>query len=286
MAGGFREEVTGLFPSLEKEGWLVEHLRFTLLPAEPRDCPLDDLTRWWSRVTGNGSPTARGEVLLPNASISKHVEGPFGEEGKSKCQLFGYFSPISQGIERFDLYVVPSAPPPPNEPLLGPFSLVSDFVGLVERFLDSAPPAKRLAFGSVFVRKGESREGALSILQEKLPTVRIDVQNTHDFVYLVNKPVFVDLSSGQVRLREGEGHVRINRIGEWRLTLWENLIVGEGGTFTVSNPFARVMLDINTHLTYRGVFSEGEFFTIAGVLLAEGMNLLLKGDHLPEEGEG
>jgi len=273
------------------EGWFIDHLRFTLFPAEDGPSP-ETLPAWWEIVNPGSEHQNRVEQKLPNGGQVVSLEGPWGGDPKPptdalqpRLQMVMRLAPSPEGkrqAERIDLFLSPF----PQEnftrpPVLEDISLVETFRQQIADLLSKTPPARRLALGSVFLREGDSSQEVLRFLQRKLKTVQLDPTRTKDFTYRVNRPS---------KLPSAEGQIEINRIHEWSLATFSVLITSDLPAFTQGQEyvtqFARLLLDINTDAAYTGPPFEGsEAKRILDRLFAEGLDILVKGDTLTE-GEG
>ena len=91
-------------------------------------------------------------------------------------------------------------------PELGPVGQQTEFfVNLTMNFLHEAPDALRLAYGLVLGEQATSKVDAYLQLGKRLPTVKLDAENSTDFSYQINRPrssrVLPDLS--------------VNRLSQW-----------------------------------------------------------------------
>ena len=274
----------------KSEGWVIDHLRFTIFPSGPSPSP-EDMSSWWEIANPGEEYQNRVEQKLPNGGLVISLEGPWAvnlelstDIPQPNFRIVMRLAPSPKGdikAERIDLLLLPSLPPPeedfPRPPTLKDLSLISDFEKRMGEFLNEAPPAQRLAFGGVLLREGDSPQGVLRFLQEKLKTVRIDPEHTKDFVYRVNRPSNLFLHNWKIQ---------INRIHEWSLSLFSTLVTSGPPSFTQSHeyvtPFARLLLDINTDATYAGTFERNEAKQVLRKLFAEGLNILAEGDFLVE----
>jgi hypothetical protein len=125
---------------------------------------------------------------------------------------------------------------------------------------------QRVAFGLVLVQPVASREAGYEKLVPYMHAVRVDVNQSSDFSYQIN------------RWRRSKGPIAgldINRLSKWAVQRRGVVAVDTGGTppqvFETGHAL-RVELDINTALTFSGTFSAEQ--TVA--LLEEAAELALE----------
>ncbi|MXZ55552.1 MAG: hypothetical protein F4Z14_05220 [Gammaproteobacteria bacterium] len=93
-------------------------------------------------------------------------------------------------------------------PVLGSYlDVVNDFSKKMESWLTSScPEINRLAFGSVLLFPKKNRTSVLETLDELLPSLNLDVENTNDLLYRINR---------RRRSKSGNEGILINRIATW-----------------------------------------------------------------------
>lgn len=124
-----------------------------------------------------------------------------------------------------------------------PESALDSFLSVVSRWLTSglAPTAQRIALGAVLLSPVENRAEGYRDLGSLLNAVKIDPENSTDFLYQINRP----RPSHEI---EGLG---INRLSKWAVAVMSELVVAVNpvGTLVSETPesFAVVgEFDINT----------------------------------------
>lgn len=92
---------------------------------------------------------------------------------------------------------------------LGPVQLAADlFLGQTLRWLEKMPSINRVALGGVAYIPVSSKKDGYVVLDELLPSVNLDVEDSSDFQYRINRPR---------TLQVGGRDFFINRISTWSL---------------------------------------------------------------------
>lgn len=224
--------------------WLARLLRFSLFSAQV----LTEHDSWFKTVTGS-----EPETRMSHKGTSR-FEGPF-ETGKLSLL-------IQPGRIDWLLSCLDNALEAEELPTIGGFELsLKAFSTVVERWHGLAPAVSRLALGADLVQPVSSLRDAYEMLAKYLKRVRLEPEESSDFIYRINRPAPSTTIDG----------LRINRLSTWsaiqtsvmsfelppgRPTLSRVAVTPSG------RPAARVELDINTAGDYTGEFG-GE--TIARV---------------------
>lgn len=121
--------------------------------------------------------------------------------------LDGWLS-VEARNDRIDWRLSPDPKLPPKElPAVGPYDfLQEEFQKLMLGWLANCPPTHRLAYGAVLLFPTDSLPNTYKMLNNLLPTIEINPENTHDFHYRINRRRPSCLG------REG---VEINRLSTW-----------------------------------------------------------------------
>lgn len=169
--------------------WRAQHLRMIAFPAEP----LTGEQNWWEELTGSQPETS---VRKPQ----KREDSGFFDGLALSLEIDPFRVKWTAGV-RVDLENLP------NEfPTLGPVIERRDWlIDLMGRWLQIAPPIKRLAFAASLLQFVDSKEEAYRRLDQYLHGVQVDT-DTSDFMYRVNRRR--DSQTGIVGLR-------VNRLCTW-----------------------------------------------------------------------
>ena len=118
------------------------------------------------------------------------------------------------------------------------------FLELMQRWfqLETFPLINRVALGVILTQPVETKREGYQRLSTYIPSVHIDIENTSDFHYQINRP----RSS-----RSGVPDLRINRLTKWSVALWRGATISMGPESVQHSMgrehFAcRLELDINT----------------------------------------
>lgn len=170
----------------------TESLRLTtfLAPSEPIAQP-----NWWAELTGaepesRTSKPARGE---------SEDSGPYGEGTLV----------LSIQPGRIDWLLTPQIES--EFKFLGRFDkTTATFSELMLKWLASAPPIIRFGYGATLHQQASNKLEAYSLLAKLLPAVQIDIHNSEDFIYQINRPTESAVVPG----------LKINRIGKWSAAMF------------------------------------------------------------------
>lgn len=226
--------------------WQVELLRLTIFRATPTD----QVVPLWENLTGEKPVKVDSQ---PRTNII-HEEGPY---------MDGTLIHVSNPI-RIDWFLTPGEEQMRESafPILGPFAEIKDnFIQLMSKWLISemVPDTKRMALGNTILLPLNSKELAYKQLSSLLSRVDLDVKNSTDFLYQINRPM---------KSRSNIPALEINRLSKWSAAR----IVGMGLFFdakpevitdTPKEYFAcRLELDINTTQNRDQKFSKDETIMI------------------------
>lgn len=135
-------------------------------------------------------------------------------------------------------------------PILGSYdSLKEQFRKLMREWFTHCPPTHRLGYGAVLLLPTETSSEACKLLDDLLPAINIDWENTYDFLYRIN------------RRRPSRCNIQgleINRLATWSVAS----VSGVRVNFAPSRPIpsiiqlsdstlCRLELDINTAPEFR-----------------------------------
>ena len=245
--------------------WQVENLRlsaFLVSPVNPEKMHL------WEELMGKVPDQIRN---LPQQQLVTE-DGPY-LTGRLHVE-------VSNNRIDWKLFHDPKNSPH-GLPTLGPYA---DFEGqfrqLMLSWIDNCPTIHRIAYGCVLLLPTESLTDAYSNLNDLLPTVDIDLENTSDLMYRINR---------KRDSRCGIQQLKINRLSTWSAAQMIGTVVDisagdiRAPKVTYSpNPksFCRLELDINTAAEYDQVLDKNLVPDIFSELIEAGDEIAVKGDVL------
>jgi len=238
--------------------WKIDTLRMTVFP--PALVSIEG-QNWWSDVTGD---TPEISSLEQKKSIQK-VVGPY-DEGSLTFQLAPF---------RLDWVWGPAIDPD----RIGEFQNIGSFPEACAKFkrlmlkwfeLQNVPKIKRLALGVVAILPAGDRKSSYMQLAAYLPRVQIDIENSSDFLYQVNRAR--DSKSGVSELK-------LNRLSKWgavKTTLLAN--IGPTAITGAVKHACRLELDINTAGEFPREIEKREAPKVLEELFALAEEIATKGD--------
>jgi len=211
--------------------WQAESLRFTIF--EPVSS--QGAQGLWERVVGRPPEVSTAKRFI------QQYEGPFGSGKLSLiAQPPGRTDWIYSAIELDDPATVE------GPAVLGAFSIAQkEFFDPLKKWLGQIfAPVMRVAFGAVLSQPVPDRRRGYELLVPFLPSLRIDVENSSDLLYQINRP----------RMLHDLDDVTVNRLSKWNvlvIQLAAFMIHPNPGTFESAPRVqlahaARLELDINT----------------------------------------
>jgi hypothetical protein len=244
--------------------WQVAQLRLTAFPAPLMKVP--DIG-WWENVIGQ-PPELR--TFRPK-SEELLEEGPF-EAGKLTLNIqplridWNFARAISNELLEEDL------------PTIGEFpKVLENFFKPMQKWLsEECPELGRLAFGAVLFLPVESRQAGYKRLSAYLPAIKLDPEESSDFLYQINR-----LRNSNVDI---DG-LRVNRLSKWsvfsylRTLMHFNQRTGRSEQVLRPEVYAcRLELDINTTADFIGTLSREKLTTVFEELIELGREIIEKGD--------
>lgn len=241
--------------------WQVESLRLTLF----RSKPIETLIPLWETLTGEKPEKVDSQ---PRANI-------IVEEG---VVVLGSLKHISDPL-RINWNLLPSQEQQKKAepfPTLGSLSETKgQFIKMMNDWLssDSVPETNRIALGSVSIIVNNNRASAYKQLSALLHHVTIDIENSTDFLYQINRPIQSNI----------ESDIIINRLSKWSAPRIMGLgilladkpeVIRDNRGYVVS----RLELDINTSQDNKSIFSKEKL-----ILLLQELSDL--GDQISTEGD-
>ena len=243
--------------------WQAETLRlsaFLVQPIVPAEM------RFWEPLVGRA----------PDEVSSRPQQQLVMEQGPL---LTGRIS-VEARNNRIDWRLFPDLGNHPHAlPAVGPYEIrEQDFRKLMQRWLNDCPPVHRLAYGGVLLHSTESLTDAYRRLDDLLPGVDVDPENTQDFTYRINRR-----RASHRSIQE----LTINRISTWSAdqvveTLVEPYAAGQYTPRVTQMPgrvsFCRLELDINTAPEFGHAFDKNAVLNIFDELVDLGNEIATRGD--------
>ncbi|GAH39730.1 unnamed protein product, partial [marine sediment metagenome] len=161
-------------------------------------------------------------------------------------------------------------------PTLGSlFETKDQFIKMMNDWLssDAVPETNRIAIGSVSIIVKNNRASAYKQLSDLLHHVTIDIDNSTDFFYQINRPIQSTV----------EPDLMINRLSKWNAVhiMGLGLLLGEKPEVIPGNRgyvATRLELDINTHQSNKRIFSKEEMIPLLQELSKLGDQISTEGD--------
>jgi hypothetical protein len=220
-----------------------------------------DINGWWQAVVGD----IPSSIAAQPRTNENHVEGPFGDANMI----------LETQIGRIDWYYSVSIDPlniVTTVPVLGSFDeqalIFRD--AMVKWFkLQDTETYNRLAFGTELIFQVQSSREAYELLDQILP-VDIDVENSSDFLYQINRkrPTTTSIEN-----------LVINRLMKWSAFRVQQTIASRFGIQPRADELyaCRLELDINTFPEYSGYLPSektpdllDEFITLSKEIISRG----------------
>lgn len=211
------------------DAWRAESLRLTAFTLDP----MVGEQRWWEDLVKE-QPEVK--VVKPKEG-EERVSGPYNNAELSLSVVPG----------RIDWLLSPSKAAQESAAGvadIGSFrEALETFMGGMQQWLASAPSIARLAFGAVLLQPVDDRVAGYRVMQRYMSALRLDADNSSDFVYQINRP----------RPTKTGINGAINRLSKWSVISAKKFglqlaLEGQQPVFATSPIFTacRAELDINT----------------------------------------
>jgi hypothetical protein len=234
--------------------WHASAVRVTAFLAPNAEV---EATNWWNSVVGES----------PDKSTSQPKIGTIQEEG----QFLGGKLILLVQPGRVDWALNKGGGPE----TLGAFdAVVSSFETSIAKWLETAPPLQRLAFGSILVIPVDDRETGYARLAAFLPSIILAPTQSSDFFYQINRPRTFHVEGADLKL---------NRLTKWSVAAWQDVKISfedEIAEYALDAArFAcRLELDISTDETYQGSLPRAQLAHILDKLVQTGLEIAREGD--------
>lgn len=241
--------------------WLAESLRGTAFG----EISIDEAKGWWSQFVD----------VDPESETVKAKAGQYS----AHCDFMGGLLFLEVQPGRVDWHLRSKRPEENDElefPSVGAIDApLKKFSEIIKAWASDASGLARIAFGAVLFLPTEDRLGGYQAVQSMLPAVQIDIDNSVDFFYQINRP------RPSVT---GVDELIINRLCKWsvlrifggryRMDSDKSLISTD-----VTEKFAvRLELDMNTSPDVLDVLPVDRQSDIFDELIELGLEISLQGD--------
>ncbi len=240
--------------------WYMGFVRFTAFySGDDHDFPLSD---WWSTIIDE----------TPDEEVKKPKERQAAIIGRFQGGVLSLgFQPL-----RIDFVLQPHAIESQvvsGSSVLGSLEEVSDkFIEATKKLinLETFPCLSRIAYGAILILPVENRISGYKQLQQYLSSVKLDAENSREFMYRINRQ-----RPTQVGLQD----MCINRLSKWSVAVF-HLITGIPPNLQVVDPTyaCRIELDINTCNEFKGTLPKDKLNDILDELVGMGKEIAAKGD--------
>jgi hypothetical protein len=240
-----------------KNNWLSETLRLTAFVTEQAD-----MAQWWKMVTGDE----------PDNRLSQPKAGILHEEGSYKE---GHLV-LDVQPKRVDWVFIPAFEKHTASPFaeeLKPYeSAKAVFLQIAKAWFKNAPEISRIAFGAMLDIQVPDRINGYQVLAKYLHKVQIDVEESIDLFYQINRR----------RNSKNIPGLALNRLSKWGVAQVEiGQASGQSREIVLKKTerfFARVELDINTLPEYRETIPQEKLSVIFDELVSLADEIAEKGD--------
>ncbi|MBA7473218.1 hypothetical protein ES707_08553 [subsurface metagenome] len=241
--------------------WQVESLRLVLFRAKP----IETVIPLWGTLTGekpekvNSQP--RANIIIEEGTVVLGSLAHFSDPLRINWTL----SPSKEQQQKTASF-----------PTLGSlFETKDQFIKMMNDWLssDAAPETNRIALGSVSLIVNDNKASAYKQLSTLLHHVTIDIENSTDFFYQINRPIQSTV----------EPDLIINRLSKWNAirAMGLGLLVGEKSEViqeSIGYSASRLELDINTHQSNKKIFSKEKLIPLLQELSKFGDQISTEGD--------
>jgi hypothetical protein len=181
----------GMSPEKLSRLWLTLGLRLSVFPLTSWDAPTD----LWERIVGEPHETEQSQPRQRLRVQSGPWQGGLLQVMTSPSNIVwtALPAPDADGFPDFDKWPV--------------VDILPAFVALTRAWLVSTDfDIMRIGFGLTGLLSAPDKISSYQILQELIPSVRIDPEETSDFFYQINRPISSGVLGSQVHL---------NRLMKW-----------------------------------------------------------------------
>lgn len=237
-------KMQGMVPETLSRPWLALTVRLSVFPVSPFVAPND----LWEQAVGEPPETDQNQPRQHQRVQTGPWRGGSLQVTISPHRVVWFAAPIvsEEGLPNVD-----------NWPVIG---ILPQFIEVTRPWLiKSAPEINRIGFGLHSLLPAADRISAYRLLQELVPSVKIEPEATSDFFYQINRPV---------TSRELPVEIRLNRLMKWSVPLFgPPQIHITAGEVEISAPasgrqYVSLENDVNTPAEYRGPLAQEKFGAI------------------------
>ena len=250
------------------ETWEVETLRFTgFFPSA--GSPVNP-AGWWEKIVGQP----------PENKIERPREGILMQDATLDTKMLT----LSVSPARVDFVASASRKVRVTEEYNGWMTIGSlaesrsDFLAYTDKIIGLQSPIVRFAFGALLFRPVESRIEGYKMLARYLPSMKIDIENSSDFFYQINRPRKSNVLTNAL----------VNRLSKWSVAHLQPLAVqinvGQEGSVVSQYVEAgtsglRLELDISTPAERNDPVPSEQQRALWNEVVSIGLEIASKGDH-------
>jgi len=231
------------------EKWEVDQIRLTYFSKQITEA---GVSTWWQHTVG--SPSEQKTI-----NQKQNIYQEQGSLLNSKLML-------STNFDRIDwLYFY-------EENESGPFiDSLESFTSLMIKWFEMSPSLNRLALGLCFRVPVKNKKDGYKFIAKLLPSVEIDVDNSSDFLYQINRPR---------KTTTDVADLKINRLMKWSVAVYKRFSVSpQKVEFADSEKyFVKLDLDINTGAEYNQIIPSDKIGMIYSELISLAKEILVNGD--------
>lgn len=248
-------------PKSSKPAWITESLRGTVFG----EISFEDAKGWWSEYMDSD----------PDSETVKAKAGQYS----AHCDFMGGVLSLEIQPGRADWYLRSKRPEEMEEldyPNFGPIDApLQKLADIFKTWVEDRSGLVRMAFGGVLLLPTDGRQDAYETVQQMLPAVDIDIENSADFFYQINRPrPSTSGIDGLVLNRLCKWSVLRLFGGSYRLDSDKSLI-----STSLQEKFAvRLELDINTSPDFQDMLPVDRQSSVFDELIALGLEISESGD--------
>ena len=253
----------GIMELSQPKEWQLRSIRFTGFTKPSIDA---EEVAWWETIVGE----------KPDSRTSHPKSGEFREEGEFETGV------LTLNIQplRIDWHLRSKQKERPD----GDFETLGEFQKILESFLKlmrkwfsiDHPDLIRIAFGETLLLPVENRQTGYKRISDILPNIKIDPENSSDFLYQINRPRQSTL---------GIPELKINRLCKWAVFVSRYALINfDPKTYPTEKVISpeiyscRLEQDINTNADFNGIIPKDKHLEVFEELVENGKQIVNEGD--------
>lgn len=245
------------------QNWEAENLRSTTFLKTEAD--IGNKESWWHSVVGDE----------PERSDSRPKAGTIRQTGPLDGKRLSLA--VQPGRVDWNLSEQLESPEELGDrlPTIGLFAAAyGSFSTVQEHWFETCPEVARIAFGAILDIPVADRIEGYRIISRFLPNMPIDIENSIDFLYQINRPRMSNIIEG----------LSINRLMKWAVvrTGVVRFDVGSDGRALSTNlpvqSACRLELDISTTAEWSGDLPRESLYAIFEEMVNLGKEIAMNGD--------